>query len=110
MKMKKFVIVLLLIWLFPKMLFAQETSPHLQAIKLVLETQKELISQIDKEELKEKNWWHDTESRNWDVKRPFYPGSIDSTHLFVVIYKINNTAVAEWLVDLKAKKVTKQSN
>lgn len=108
MKINEYVVVLLLMWLFPYISLAQETSPHLQAIQLVFETQEELISQIDKEHLNEENWWQDTEKRSYEIKRPFYPGGVDSTHLFVVIYKINNSAVAEWLVDLRNKKVTKQ--
>jgi len=77
-----------------------ETSPHGDAIMLVLTTQQETIRKVDQE-----NWWLDIKEREWTVKRPFGPGILDSTHWFIVSYKIDGKTVASWFVDTGEKKV-----
>jgi len=77
-----------------------ETSPHGEALNLVLSTQQKTIRDVDKE-----NWWHDTVTREWSVKRPFAPGVYDSTHWFDVSYKIGGKEVASWFVDTSKKQV-----
>lgn len=77
-----------------------ETSPHAQAIQMVMQTQSEAIRKAD-----QGNWWHDTKSREWVAQRPFAPGTIDSTHLFNVTYTIDGVAVSSWLVDTRTRSV-----
>ena len=79
-----------------------KTSPHADALALVLETQTDVIAKVDTE-----NWWHDTKERSWTVVRPFGPGIINSTQMFNVFYKIDGKAVASWSVDTGKKTVTK---
>ena len=71
-----------------------KTSPHADAIQLVIKTQQERIREVDRE-----NWDHDVKERTWHVRRPFHPGIIDSTHTFNVSYRIDGKEVASWLVD-----------
>ena len=71
-----------------------ETSPHAEALKLVFEKCAGRIRELDRE-----NWWHDTRVRKWNVARPFSPGFINSTHLFVVEYRIDDELAASWWVD-----------
>jgi hypothetical protein len=73
-----------------------EPSPHAAALELVFAKAPERIRAVDRE-----NWWHDTEERQWLVKRPFAPGTIDSTHLFTVSYRISGKQVAAWQVDTR---------
>jgi hypothetical protein len=73
-----------------------EKSPHAAALELVFEKAGERIRDLDRN-----NWWHDTEDRDWVVRRPFSPGTIDSTHLFNVTYLIGGKPVASWLVDTR---------
>ena len=80
---------------------APEKSPHAAALELVFATQAKRIRELDKGD-----WWLDTKERTWGVKRPFAPGTIDSTHLFVVTYRIDGKPVAAWNVDTRAGKVT----
>jgi hypothetical protein len=75
-----------------------ERSPHADAIMVVLDTQGKLIRRVDKE-----NWWHDVKQRRWLVKRPFHPGTIDSTHTFMVSYLIEGKSVAAWTVDTRKR-------
>jgi len=75
-------------------------SPHAEALTLVFATQQKIIAEVDAE-----NWWHDVKERQWVVKRPFYPGTIDSTHLFEVTCRIDGKDVASWLVDTRKKSV-----
>ena len=70
------------------------TSPHADAIQLVLKTQQARIREVDRE-----NWEHDVKDRAWVVRRPFAPGIIDSTHMFNVCYRIDGKEVATWFVD-----------
>jgi hypothetical protein len=70
------------------------TSPHADAIQLVLKTQQARIREVDRE-----NWEHDVKDRAWVVRRPFAPGIIDSTHMFNVGYRIDGKEVATWFVD-----------
>jgi len=79
---------------------AQEESPHAEAIRLVMSTQQDIIRKVDPN-----NWWHDVKTREWRAKRPFLPGTIDSTHMFVVSYHIDGKAVHSWLVDTRTKQV-----
>lgn len=71
-----------------------EASPHVSALELLFKHQAEAIRRLDTE-----NWWHDVKERTWSVKRPLYPGGIDSTHLFVVTYRIDGSEVGRWNVD-----------
>jgi hypothetical protein len=71
-----------------------QTSPHADAIQLVLKTQQARIREVDRE-----NWEHDVKERAWVVRRPFAPGIIDSTHMFNVSYRIDGKEVATWFVD-----------
>ena len=80
---------------------ATEESPHAQALALVFQTQQDKIREVDRE-----NWWFDTKAREWEVRRPFAPGQIDSTHMFVVKYKIDGKEVFSWVVDTRAKTVS----
>ena len=80
-----------------------ERSPHAAALELVFRTVPEQIRKADQE-----NWWHDIESRNWEVNRPFYPGIFDSTHLFNVTYRVKGAIVGQWLVDTKKGTVQAQ--
>ena len=75
-----------------------EMSPHADAIRVVLETQGKMIRKVDKQ-----NWWHDAKKRQWVVHRPFHPGTIDSTHMFIVSYEIDGKSVATWAVDTKKR-------
>jgi len=75
---------------------APDTSPN-SAIQLVLRTQAARIRAADDP----KGWWHDTKEREWSVQRPTEPGVLDTTHTFVVKYKINGTVVATWHVDTR---------
>ena len=75
-------------------------NPSVEAINLVSTTQMAEIKSVD-----QSNWWFDTSQREWSVKRPFSPGGIDSTHMFVVIYKVDGKQLLSWDVDLKNKKV-----
>ena len=77
-------------------------SPHAAALALVFATQQKTIAEVDAE-----NWWHDVKERQWIVKRPFYPGTIDSTHLFAVSYRIDGKTVISWIVDTRKKTVEK---
>jgi|SRR6516225_464059 hypothetical protein len=71
-----------------------QTSPHAEAIQLILKTQQARIREVDRE-----NWEHDVKERTWVVRRPFSPGIIDSTHMFNVSYRIDGKEVATWFVD-----------
>jgi hypothetical protein len=71
-----------------------QTSPHADAIQLVIKTQQSRIREVDRED-----WEHDIKERTWTVRRPFGPGTIDSRHLFHVSYRIDGKEVAAWLVD-----------
>jgi hypothetical protein len=77
-----------------------ERSPHAAALELVYEKVPERIRAVDRE-----NWWHDTEERGWMVRRPFAPGFIDSTQLFIVTYRIGDKQAASWLVDTRGRTV-----
>jgi hypothetical protein len=54
------------------------------------------------------DWWHDCKERSWVAKRPFHPGTIDSTHLFDVSYRIDGKEVARWSVDTRRGSVEEQ--
>jgi len=77
-----------------------DRSPHAEAITLVMRTQGDLIKTVDQE-----NWWHDTKARTWTATRPFSPGTLDSTHLFQVEYRIDGNLAAKWLVDTQRSSV-----
>lgn len=79
-----------------------DRSPHAEAIAFVMKTQGDVIKTIDKE-----NWWHDTKARTWTATRTFAPGTLDSTHLFQVEYRVDDKVVAKWLVDTGRKSVQK---
>jgi len=71
-----------------------ERSPHAEALELVFRTQADKIRAVDVGD-----WWHDCKERSWVVKRPFHPGTIDSTHLFEVSYRIDGKEAVRWLVE-----------
>lgn len=73
------------------------TSPA-TAIRIVLDTQGDKIRSADNP----KDWWHDTKERAWSAKRPFEPGRVDTTHTFIVTYRVDGVAVASWEVDTRA--------
>jgi len=79
-----------------------DNSPHAAALELIFASQQSAIAEVDRG-----NRWHDVQERQWLVKRPFYPGVIDSTHLFEVDYRIDGKVVASWLVDTRKKSVTR---
>jgi hypothetical protein len=82
-----------------------EASPHAAALELIFKTQQARIRAVDQE-----NWWHDVKERSWVVRRPFAPGTIDSTHLFEVSYRIEGKTAASWLVDTRLGKVTERED
>lgn len=103
--MKKYIVpMFLLITLAgaPSSRADNDTLPHGEAIILVLTTQAALIKKADADK---DGWWHDTKVRGFRVLRPFGPGTIDSTHLFTVIYAIDKKAVQCWWVDTRHKTV-----
>jgi len=51
------------------------------------------------------DWWHDVKPREWKAERPFPPGTIDSTHMFIVTYQIDGQIAQSWFVDTRSKKV-----
>ena len=67
------------------------------AVQVVLATRQDQLRELDDPE----SWWHDTKERTWSVKRPFDPGVLDTTHMFLVSYKIDGTIVATWQVDTR---------
>jgi hypothetical protein len=91
--------------------------PHCEALALVWNTQSALIKTLEVQHAKaeqrkqkeyvspESRWWFDTDGRNWEVKRPFGPGTIDSTHMFIVNYLILGKVLGAWDVDTRAKTV-----
>ena len=96
-----------------------EHSPHHDALLLVWATQRDCIRAIETrfaafEQKKQKEyvspqsrWWFATDTRRWDVQRPFGPGSLDSTHSFDVTYYINDKIVGVWYVETKEKIVNR---
>jgi hypothetical protein len=78
-----------------------EQSPHAEALALVFRKAAGRIRAVDKED-----WLMDTKERTWSVQRPFGPGTIDSTHLFTVTYKVAGKPVAAWWVDSRERTVT----
>ena len=80
---------------------AKDLSPHGAAIRLVLD-------ETDLKKIDTQDWWHDTQTREWKVKRPFAPGIIDSTHMFNVDYLIDGKTVGSWAVDTRHMTVKPQ--
>jgi hypothetical protein len=78
-----------------------ERSPHVEALDLVFQKAADRIRAVDQED-----WWHDVKERAWVVQRPFSPGYVDSTHLFIVNYRIGGKQVAAWQVDTRGGTVT----
>ena len=69
-----------------------EPSPHVEALMLVLRSRQPEIAKVDPHNEKldkspDTQWWFDTDERQWIVQRPFGPGTIDTTHAFVVKLK-----------------------
>ena len=81
---------------------ANATSPHAEAIRLVLQTQQEQIHRLDDAE----HWWLDTKERTWSARRTVAPGIIDSTHNFLVRYSVDGVIVGTWGVDTRRGTVT----
>jgi len=89
-------------------------SPHGEAITLVIESQKADIEKVEFEHFRvtrtdrlggisKEHWWHDIIERSWSASRPFAPGGIDSTHYFIVSYRIGNAEVGRWSVDTRKR-------
>ena len=105
--------LLILLFGLPVLLAAAEpakstASPHAEALWLVFDTQVQVIADLDSPD--RESWWFDTKVREWTVQRPFSPGYIDSTHMFIVAYKIDGRVVAEWMVDTTAKTAKKRES
>lgn len=73
-----------------------EASPHAAALALVFREAAARVREVDRVD-----WWHDTKERTWSVRRPFSPGFIDSTHMFMVVYRIDGRTAAAWHVDTR---------
>lgn len=78
-----------------------DSSPHADAIRLVMQLRRDEIHGLDQSA----DWWHDTKERSWSVKRPFGPGNIDSTHYFQVSYSIEGKVVGTWSVNTRTGQV-----
>jgi hypothetical protein len=65
------------------------------AIQLILDTRQNEIRSVDSPS----SWWHDTKERAWSVKRLVEPGILDTTHTFIVTYRVDGVALASWRVD-----------
>ncbi|TZF80714.1 hypothetical protein [Cognatilysobacter lacus] len=78
-----------------------EQSPHAEAIRLVMQLRPAEIRNLENAPHR----WHDTEERSWQVKRPFGPGIVDSTHYFVVTYSIGGKVVGTWQVNTRTHQV-----
>ena|SRR5260370_28864136 len=87
-----------------------DLSPHGEAISLVIESKRAHIEKLEAEQFRvtgidklsgisQEHWWHDTVERSWSASRPFAPGVIDSTHYFIVSYRIAHAEVGRWSVD-----------
>jgi hypothetical protein len=87
-------------------------SPHGDAIALVIKNQKAEIEKVEAEHfgvtggdklggISQERWWHDTIERSWSASRPFAPGVIDSTHYFIVSYRIGDAEMGRWSVDTR---------
>jgi hypothetical protein len=87
-------------------------SPHGEAIALVIKNQKAEIEKVEAEHfgitggdnlggISKERWWHDTIERGWSASRPFAPGVINSTHYFIVSYRIGIAEVGRWSVDTR---------
>jgi hypothetical protein len=96
----------------------ESLPPHCEALTLVWNTQADLIKTTETQRAKlevakqkesigaEGRWWFDTDERGWKVTRPFAPGQIDSTHIFLVTYTISGSKVISWTVDTRKKEVS----
>ncbi len=78
-------------------------SPHARAIELVIGTLGEGIAALDESS----EWMSDTKERSWSARRPFAPGSFDSTHLFEVTYRIDGQVVGMWKVNTQNGTIAK---
>jgi hypothetical protein len=68
------------------------------AIRLVLDTQTQKIRSVDSQD----GWSHDTKERAWSAQRLVEPGFVDTTHMFIVSYKIDGVVMLSWRVDTHA--------
>ena len=92
--------------------------PHIEALSLVWSTQQAQIKAIESKHAVKDNvmgreavntegrWWFDVDARNWEVARPYPPGTLDSTHLFDVRYLIKGKELGWWRVETRKKEVT----
>ena len=76
-------------------------SPHAAAVRLVIENCGDEIKELDQGPA----WWHDTKERTWSAKRPFGPGTIDSTHYFQVSYAIDGQVLRTWSVNTRTGQI-----
>ena len=88
----------------------QGGSPHAEALRLVLQRCGDEINALDAAiagpaQPGDAAWWFDTKWRDLSVKRPFGPGIFDSTHWFVVEYRVDGKVVASWSIDTRAGEV-----
>jgi hypothetical protein len=87
-----------------------DNSPHAEALALVLKTQMDDIRKVEgpkRFDGGDGSWWFDALERTWVVKRPAEPGVNDTTHMFIVTYKIDGKDAAVWLVDTRKGTATR---
>lgn len=95
----RFIALLLVVALTALPLRARSAeSPQAAAIRLVLDTKAQQITDVDNPD----GWWHDAKERTWSVTRLSEPGFIEAAPIFVVSYKIDGVAMATWRVDIWA--------
>ena len=75
--------------------------PHFEAIRLVMESRMAEILSADHAD----EWWHDTKRRTWAARRPFEPGTIDSTNFIEVTYSVDDRVVGTWHVNTRTGQV-----
>ena len=79
-----------------------EATPS-AALRLVLGSQADEIARVDAAHFVHE---HDTKLHAWTVQRPVAPGVLDTTHTYVVSYRIDGETVARWVVDTRERRVT----
>jgi hypothetical protein len=84
-------------------------SPHAMAIRLVMAQRAHEIAALDardEEQSKEHSAWFDARRRTWATVRLLPVGAyLDTRHMLVVEYLIEDVQVAKWHVDLAAQRV-----
>lgn len=75
--------------------------PHAAALTLLLERCARDIEELESPN----NDWHDVTPRRFVIRRPFWPGTIDSTHTFDAEYYLGDTLLRRWSIDLRERAV-----